>query len=124
MTIPPPSKKLRIIYAEDSPAEREILSRLLSNRGHDISCFEDGKPALRAFVEASYDVLITDNDMPHMTGLELVRELRKIGSRIKIIVSSGYLESNVEERYRDLGVHLFLPKPSPDEKIFKFVEGD
>jgi len=123
MTIPPTPSKLRIIYAEDSPTEREMLVRLLTNRGHYIACFNDGKPALQAIVSASYDVLITDNDMPHMTGLELVRELRRIKSPIKIIVTSGYLELEMEEQYRELGVRVFLPKPSPDEKVFRAVEG-
>ncbi len=60
--------------------------------------------------------------MPHMTRLELVRELSQIEYPIKIVVTSGFLESEVEARYRDLGVKLFLPKPSPDEKIFWAVE--
>lgn len=122
MTPPPTPKKLRIIYAEDSPTEREMMAQLLSSRGHDIACFNDGQLALQAMASASFDVLITDNDMPHMTGLALVRELRKIKSTIKIIVTSGYLESETEERYRELGVRVFLPKPSPDERIFRAIE--
>lgn len=124
MTSSQTSKKLRIIYAEDSPAEQEMMVRLLSNRGHDIVCCDNGKPALQVILAQPFDVLITDNDMPLMNGLALVRELRKIGSPIKIIVTSGYLESEVENRYRDLGIHLFLPKPSSDEKILKLIEGD
>ena len=77
MTSVPSPKKLRIIYAEDSPAERELLSQTLSERGHEIDCFNDGQTALQAITGKAYDVLITDNDMPHITGLDLVRELRR-----------------------------------------------
>lgn len=122
MTSPSIPKKLRIIYAEDSPPEQELLSQILSKRGHEITCFDDGRPALQALLGGSYDVLITDNDMPHMTGLDLVRELRRRNISMKIIVTSGYLKSEVEEEYRAFGVQLFLPKPSPEERIFQAVE--
>lgn len=55
-------------------------------------------------------------------GLDLVRELRRIKSPIKIVVISGYLAPHVEDQYRALGVELFLSKPSRDEKIFRAVE--
>lgn len=124
MTATPNQKKLRIVYAEDSPTEQELLQRLLSNRGHDVVCCDDGRTALRAIMAQTYDVLITDNDMPHMNGLDLVRELRKIQSPIKIVVTSGYLEAEVEGKYRALGIDRFLPKPASDEEVFQAVEGD
>jgi CheY-like chemotaxis protein len=117
-------KKLRIIYAEDSPTERELLTKTLSMRGHDVVCHDNGKAALQAILTQPFDVLVTDNDMPCMNGLDLVRELLRLENPIKIVVTSGYLESEVEVKYRDLGVKRFLPKPSPDEKLFRAVESE
>lgn len=124
MTATSTQKKLRIVYSEDSPAEQEMLKRLLSNRGHEVTCCDDGRTALRAIMAQTHDVLITDNDMPHMNGLDLVRELRQIQSPIKIVVTSGYLEAEVEAKYRALGIDRFLPKPASDEEVFQAVEGD
>lgn len=115
-------KKLRILYAEDSPVEQELLHRLLSNRGHDVVCCDDGRAALRAIMDQTFDVLVTDNDIPHMTGLDLVRELRKIRHPIRIVVTSGYLESEVEAKYRALGIDRFLQKPASNEEIYRAVE--
>ena len=115
-------KRLRIIYAEDSPVDQELLVRLLTNRGHDVVCYDNGRPALQAILAQPFDVLITDNDMPKMNGLALVRELHRIESPLRIIVTSGFLETELEEQYKALGVKLFLPKPSPDEEIFRAVE--
>lgn len=100
------------------------MTRHLSDWGHDVVCCNNGKAALLAINEDSFDALITDNDMPRMNGLELVRELRRIKSPIKIVVVSGHLELEVESEYRNLGVEQFLPKPSPDEKLFRIVESD
>ena len=98
------------------------MARTLSDRGHEIECCDNGEAALQAISDNAYDVLITDNDMPRMNGLNLVRELRRIKNPIRIVVTSGYLESEVEAEYRALGIERFLPKPSPDEKLFRAVE--
>jgi CheY-like chemotaxis protein len=119
-----PPKKLRIICAEDSPDEQEMLFELLSGRGHSVTCCDNGQVALREVQEGSCDVLITDNNMPRMGGLELIRALQNTRCLPKIIVISAFLEPEMEEQYRNLGVSLFLPKPSPKEKILKAVEGD
>lgn len=119
-----PSKKLRIICAEDSPDEQEWLSELLSGRGHSVKNCDNGQAALRELANASYDVLVTDNHMPRMGGLELIRALPNTLRPPKIIVTSAFLEPEIEEQYRNLGVCLFLLKPSPKEEILKAVEGD
>lgn len=124
MTRTSPQKKLRIIYAEDSPVEREQLTKILSTRGHDVVCCDNGRTALQAIRAQPFDVLVTDNDMPGMNGLILVQELRQLENPLKIVVTSGYLEADVEEEYRKMGVERFLPKPSPNEKIFRAVESD
>lgn len=122
MTSSQTPEKLQILYAEDSPAEQEFLAGRLSNRRHDVVCCDNGKVALQAILSQSFDVLVTDNDMPHMGGLDLVRELRKIQHPIRIVVTSGYLESEVEAKYRALGIERFLPKPAPDAEVFRAVE--
>jgi CheY-like chemotaxis protein len=124
MTKISPQKRLRIIYAEDSPTDQELLSRVLMNRGHDVVCCDNGSLALQAIQAEAFDILISDNDMPRMNGLALVQELRRIEHPPKIIVISGFLEPEVEERYRAFGVELFLLKPSPDEVILQTVEND
>ncbi|MDX2081300.1 MAG: response regulator [Terrimicrobiaceae bacterium] len=119
-----PSKKLRIICAEDSPDDQERLFELLSERGHSVTCCDNGQAALQEITRASYDVLVTDNNMPRMGGMELIRALQNARSIPRIIVTSAFLEPEKEEQYRNLGVSLFLPKPSPSEKIVQAVEGD
>lgn len=118
------SKKLHIICAEDSLDDRERLFELLSDRGHSVTCCDNGQAALEEILSESYDVLITDSQMPRMGGLELIRAIQKTCSIPKIIVTSAFLEPEEEDQYRQSGVRIFLPKPSPSEKIVKAVEGD
>ncbi|OJU98680.1 MAG: hypothetical protein BGO12_20060 [Verrucomicrobia bacterium 61-8] len=120
-----PAKKLRIIYAEESPPQQEMLSEWLSGRGHSVTCCDDGRAALRNMAEAgTYDVLITDDRLPRMDGLELIAALRDTRSLPKIIVTFAFLNPDREAQYRRLGVRLFLPKPSPYERVLSAVEDD
>lgn len=117
-----PFKKLRIVYAEDSPDAQEVLSEMLVQRGHSVTCCDNGQAALREIETTAFDVLITDNHMPRMGGLELVQALRNSANQPKVIVTSAFLDSEMEEQYRSLGVSLFLPKPAPYEEILKAIE--
>lgn len=120
-----PAKKLRVIYAEESPPQQEMLSAWLSKRGHSVTCCDDGRAALRDMIEAgAYDVLITDDHLPHMDGLELIAALKDTHSLPKTIVTFAFLEPDREAQYRRLGVRLFLPKPSTYEKVLSVVECD
>jgi len=58
-----------------------------------------------------YDVIIVDQKMPHITGVELVGELRKRRIASKIMVLSAYLSSDVRENYERMDVHVMFPKP-------------
>lgn len=122
MASSPTPRKLRIIYAEDSPAEQELMTVILERHGHEIACFNDGQSALQSILTGTYDLLVTDNDMPRMTGLDLVRQLRQANHPIKIIVTSGFLEADLEVEYRGLGVRSFLSKPSPEHRIIRAIE--
>jgi len=60
---------------------------------------------------AAYDLLITDQTMPEMTGSELVKELHAIRSDLPIILCTGYSNLINAEKAKDLGIAAFLMKP-------------
>ena len=60
---------------------------------------------------APYDVIITDNNMPHLTGVELVRKLRERGFQGKIMVLSAYLTPELRAAYTGMNVDVILDKP-------------
>ena len=68
----------RLLIADDEAANREILSDVLALEGYDSLCVADGKSALHAVKEepTAFDALLLDRMMPHMTGIEVVQNLR------------------------------------------------
>ena len=111
--IGPPKKSIRILYADDMRELRDVARIALTREGHRIECVGDGRQALDRVTAAvaAYDLVITDHHMPHLNGLELVAELRRLPFAGKILIFCSELSPAVNEAYRQLGVDRILYKP-------------
>jgi two-component system, chemotaxis family, chemotaxis protein CheY len=111
---------LRIVCADDNALLVELLGRLLTTAGHHPLLAHDGREAWEAIRDQlnGIDVVITDHQMPHMNGLELVRRLRAGHFAGQIIVHSSSLNDALRETYSALGVaHLVTKGCRPDELL-------
>lgn len=110
---PPPARPLRILYADDMPELRELMSDVLAHEGHRIETVSDGGEALERLKQArdDFDLLITDHHMPRLNGLELVRQTRQLAYPGKIVVFSSEFSEKVHEQYRQFAVDAILAKP-------------
>lgn len=104
---------LDILLAEDERSVAFSISFALKGDGHKVEIVNDGEEALaRLILEPhAFDLLITDNNMPRMTGVELVRRLRDASFRGKILVLSAHLSAENRAAYEALGVDGMIPKP-------------
>ena len=84
----------RILIAEDDEVLRAFNAMALAERGFMVDVVSDGAAALHALQTTHYDLLITDNNMPNLTGVELVMGLRSAGSPIPVILASGTLPTD------------------------------
>ncbi len=69
---------MRVLVAEDVPAQRMILARLIKSAGHEVAQAENGEVALRLFSESEFECVVTDWQMPVIDGIELCRRIREI----------------------------------------------
>lgn len=104
---------LRILTVEDEPAVTQLLALVLGGPAAKITNACDGWMALMKIGAARepFDVVITDHNMPRMTGLDLVRRLRVRKFEGKIIVLSAYLTEENIRAYEELNVDMMLAKP-------------
>jgi CheY-like chemotaxis protein len=85
-------RPLRILAVDDDPLVLFNTSAMLGDLGHAVVESASGRGALQVFVPGAFDLVITDQAMPHMTGLQLADALRAIQPDIKIILATGFAE--------------------------------
>ena len=125
-SIGPAETALRILVADDNETIRELAVELLRARGHSVTSVADGRAALSAMGRAKPDVVLLDQEMPHMNGMETARAIRGTeksgGKRARIIGLSGGVFADDKRRALDAGMDAFLAKPFDRGALFQIVE--
>ena len=99
----------KVLLVDDEETVRDIGTDMLSELGYVVITAVDGRDALAVYQQnRDIEFVILDLTMPHMGGTECLRELRKIDSEIKVLMSSGYSEQEVVQQQGCVG---FVPKP-------------
>ncbi len=106
-----PVKKILIV--EDEPLIASLYQEFLNDYGFDSTTCEDGLVALEVFEQAnrSFDLVITDQTMPNMTGTELSIALLNRVPTLPIILLSGSTEVQLAEMIKDVDIQFLLKKP-------------
>lgn len=107
-----------ILVVDDSPSLRRMIGACLRAGGFDVTEAADGDQAHALASGASFGMLVTDQVMPGMDGLTLIRSLRGTEryGRIPILMLTTEHDGNIREQARAAGASGFLPKPfDPDE---------
>lgn len=103
--------RCRILIVEDQPLLRRLLKTALLGQGFTVEDCGSGRAALRRLRRSRFDALLTDFQMPRMTGLELIEALRSTGSRMAILLMSTDSPGELGLESRTLRGVRFLRKP-------------
>jgi len=123
----PTTRPCRVLVADDEAIVRAQLRRSLELRGYTVVEAADGSTALALLVPpsgaaAGVDVVILDMTMPDLDGAEVLRRLRAAGSRVPVVISSGYLDVAVERRLPRGEFQGFLAKPYGASELVNAIE--
>lgn len=115
---------LRILAVDNEPSVTLSLKFVFAGPRFELTCVDSGNAALARLDASSnlYDVIIVDQKMPNLTGLELVRAIRARGINGKIIVVSAHISSEIREAYAPLDIHAILPKPFNVDELRSAVD--
>jgi two-component system response regulator DesR len=106
---------IRVVIAEDQAMVRGALAALLSTEG-DIEIAgqaQNGRAALDLLIASPPDVLLTDIEMPELTGLELAAEIKKRRLPVKVVILTTFARAGYLRRALDAGVSGYLLKDAP-----------
>lgn len=82
-------RAVHILIVDDDAGIREVGARLLLRSGFLVDVAEDGEGAWQAMHQRRYDLILTDQNMPHLSGSELIVRMREAGVRVPVILMSG-----------------------------------
>lgn len=109
--------KPRILVVDDEESIREFLEIMLKREGHTVKCAKDGAEALKILEKESYDMCITDLQMPKVSGIELLAKSHEINPHMLVLIITAYgtTESAVEAMKR--GAYDYITKPFKIDEI-------
>ena len=113
---------MRILFADDDAALRKVIEFKLRQRGYEVTAVADGEQALQALRQGRYDLVLSDMKMPKLTGLELLRQSKKIQPDIEVILITAYAAVSQAVEAVKLGAFDYLTKPFDDDQLFVAIE--
>ena len=122
--LPGSSAGRHILYLDDDPALVLLLRRLLERQGYRVSAFTSQAAALAA-VRATpdgFDLVVTDYNMPGMSGLEVVRQVRAINARQAVVIASGFVDDALRSAAAAAGADDVILKASAAEDFCAVLE--
>jgi signal transduction histidine kinase/ActR/RegA family two-component response regulator len=113
---------VRVLLAEDNPINRTVARLHLLQWGVDVDEAEDGRVALEKLQNHTYDAVLMDIQMPHLSGIEVTQQLRQLANPAQATVPVLALTANVfrsdNEKYLAAGMDDYLAKPFAEEHLY------
>lgn len=118
------NKKIRITIADDHPVFRSGLVKVISekNEFQIVGEADNGKTALEMIIELKPDIVLLDIHMPHLTGMQVLKELKKLKLDIKTIFLTVYSDEDIFDEAMDNGISGYLLKDSAIHDIIECIK--
>lgn len=112
----------RILVVDDDKDTRQLSVDVLAGSGYEVEGVTDGAAGWEALRTFDYDLVVTDNKMPRMTGVEMIANIRAARMSLPVIMATGYLPTYAFERRPWLKPDLMLERPFTNDDLLKAVK--
>ena len=124
----PPMRTLNILVAEDNAVNQRLVKLNLEQWGHKVAVANDGDEAVKAFNSRSFDLVLTDLQMPKMSGFEAAVEIRRIEkvkslNRTPILALSANVLKGVRDECTKSGMDGYVSKPVRQQELLSVMSG-
>ncbi len=121
--LPPQARGARVLVVDDEPLVMGLIAEVLETHGYDVVAYTDSQQALAwaRSRDANFALLVTDQTMPGLTGVELARELLAMRPDLPVILCTGFSESVDARVAAAMGIKHFFSKPIPLDRLVAAV---
>ena len=117
----PTKRPCRILVVDDDRDIRRVIAHALMGSGYHVDATEDGAAAWEVLQIKAFNLLITDHNMPRLTGVELVKKLRSARMALPVILATGKLPTEALAQNPSLQLAALLPKPFSIDELLETV---
>jgi two-component system, NtrC family, response regulator HydG len=103
--------KAKILVVDDEPSQRKMLKANLSLDGYEVVEAEDGSNAIARVADEFFDLVLMDNRMTHVDGIEALKQIKQISPGIPVIIITAYASVETAVQALQSGAHDYLTKP-------------
>lgn len=116
--------KATVLLVDDEEMVSQVMARGLRRLGYRVIAHTDSRKALADFSQTPevFDVVVTDQIMPHMSGVRLTRRIRSLRPELPVILFTGFRDSFNEQQAREAGVSEFILKPSSHRDLAELID--
>jgi two-component system, chemotaxis family, chemotaxis protein CheY len=111
-----------ILAVDDSEPMRKLVALVLEKAGHKVSLAENGADALEQFRGKPFDLVVTDINMPLMSGFELIRAIREFNDTIPILALTTESDDGLRKKGSELGANGWIVKPFRPVPFLELIE--
>ncbi|WP_195372720.1 MULTISPECIES: sigma-54 dependent transcriptional regulator [Parabacteroides] len=113
--------KAKIVVADDEPHIRKMICRLLTDEGYEVKPAENGREAVEVFLSFQPDVVLLDQQMPVMTGVEALEEIKRISPNQTVLFVTAFGSISLAVDAVKKGAYDFIEKPFDNDKLLLTV---
>jgi len=115
------SRQARILVIDDEDSVRDILSRILMTKGHQVVSASDGEEGIERFKSESFDLVFTDLGMPKLSGWEVGKAIKGINPKVPVAMITGWGVELDREKLSESGIDLIVSKPFNFDQVIQLV---
>lgn len=119
-------RSLRVLVAEDTPANQKVVQAILRKRGHNITLASNGREAIEKLAAAPFDVVLMDIQMPTIDGYQATTAIRQMDEReqanIPIIAMTAHAMKGDADKCMEHGMNDYISKPINSRRLIELVE--
>jgi CheY-like chemotaxis protein len=120
------TRPLRVLLAEDRPANQKLIINILNKRGHSVEIANNGQEAINLIQQSMYDMVLMDIQMPVMDGIQATAAIRSLANPKKaslpIIAMTAHAMRGDRERCLAAGMNEYVAKPIDSRKLIELME--
>lgn len=119
-----PYKNRTILIVEDEHLMLRLLEKFFTRNGYRVLSASDGEQAVEIYrhQKPRIDVVLLDMRLPKMTGSEVFRHLKEENTAVKVVMATGFLESEIKTEMNLSGVKCFVNKPYELDDLLQVVQ--